>query len=443
MKRSASGEKLRAMPSRKTIAILYHARGTYPLRSAVETHLLAWQRHSTHHTLYINAAMTDPVRALEAARPDCIVVHTSFCGLRWNKEEFQRLSGAIDQIGRMDALKIALPQDEYYLTAQLKALMTRLGVTVILSCAEQDNWEKLYGELTRQVTFETVLTGYLDEVVIRKARRWSLPLKARSIFLSYRAWDTGFWLGEHGVHKVRVGEAMRTALEHRGIQSDISMVASDTITGGEWLRFLGRSRATIGVEGGASLIDADGSIKACVDAYITDNPDATLHEVRESCFPADSGGFKLACLSPRHLEAIATGTVQALVRGRYNGILEADRHYIPIEPDYSNLDDVIDTLKDDAQVQTITQTAWDDIVASGRYTYAALVSAIDAAYVTSTPNQARGASWPVRRWLKLRDWINWRIIQMECFYLDNPRLFRPFAWLLRPIYCRLVPTRNS
>jgi len=431
------------MPSRKTIAILYHARGTYPLRSAVETHLRAWRRHSAHRTIYVNAALMDPVRALEVAQPDCIIFHTSFCGLRWNDPEFSRLSGAIDQIGGLEAFKIALPQDEYYLTDRLRDLMSRLSVDLILSCADRDNWETLYGELANTATFETVLTGYLDDTVVRKARRWSRPLKSRDIFLSYRAWDTGFWLGEHGLHKVRVGEVMRSALEHRGIQSDISTVASDTIVGGSWLQFLGRSRATIGVEGGASLIDFDGSIKTCVDAYVADNPDATLGEVREQCFPGDSGIFKLACLSPRHLEAIATRTAQALVRGHYNGILEADRHYIPIEPDYSNLDDVIDALKDDATVQRLTQAAWDDIVASGQHTFAALVAAIDGTYVASLRETMVRPSWHGRLGLKLRDWINWRIIQLECLYLDNPGLFRPFAWLLRPIYCRLVPTRSS
>ncbi|MEE2566459.1 hypothetical protein [Hyphobacterium marinum] len=430
------------MTRRKTIAILYHARGTYPLRTAVETHLHAWLRHSRHHTAHVNAALCDPVAALNALDPDVVVIHTSFCGLRWNRSEFSRLEPAFDRIGRMRALKIALPQDEYYLVNALRSMLSRMQAGVILSCAEPENWARLYGGLVDTAQFRTVLTGYLDERVVEKARLWGKPLKDRDIFVSYRAWDTGFWLGEHGAHKVRVGEAMRSALEHRNIPSNISMIASDTIAGERWLKFLGNSRATIGVEGGASLIDADGSIKACVDGFIDENPDATLEDVRTACFPEGEGDFKLACLSPRHLEAIATGTAQALVRGQYNGILEAGRHYVAIEPDYSNLDSVIDTLKDDAAISEMIDAARRDIVESGRYTYRAFVGEIDTAYVDPLPDpdSSRGFA---RLKAAIRDWINWRIIQGECFYLEHPGLFRPFAWLLRPIYCRLVPSSRA
>jgi len=427
------------MARSRTIAILYHARGTYPLRSAVETHLFAWKRHSQHRTAYVNAAFNDPARILADLKPDAIIVHTSFCSLRWNDAEYLRLAPAIAAISDMNAVKIAIPQDEYYFTARLREMVTAMGIDVVLSCADQDNWRPLYGDLTDSVAFKTVLTGYLDDDVVRRARSWSKPLAERAIFLSYRAWDTGFWLGEHGTHKVRVGETMRTALEHRNIASDISMVAADTIAGPDWLRFLANSRATIGVEGGSSLIDLHGTIKTCVDDHVRDNPDATLADVQEHCFPTDHGNFKLACLSPRHFEAIATRTVQALVRGSYSGILEADRHYIPIEPDYSNLDNVIDQLKDDGGVQEMVDRAYTDIVESGRFTYRSFVAQIDRDFVETCPETALPFSTYKHILAALHDWWNWRIIQAECIYLKHPGLFRPFAWLLKPIYGRFVP----
>ena len=39
------------------------------------------------------------------------------------------------------------------------------------------------------------------------------------------------------------------------------------------------------------------------------------------------------CISSRHFEAAATGTCQLLVEGRYNDILIADEHYIPLLAD--------------------------------------------------------------------------------------------------------------
>src|SRR5208282_4665936 len=47
------------------------------------------------------------------------------------------------------------------------------------------------------------------------------------------------------------------------------------------------------------------------------------------------------CLSSRHLDAVGTKTCQIMFRGRFNDILEADRHYLALEDDLSNLDDVL------------------------------------------------------------------------------------------------------
>ena len=47
-------------------------------------------------------------------------------------------------------------------------------------------------------------------------------------------------------------------------------------------------------------------------------------------------------ITPRSFEAIAMKTVQVMYPGKYSGILEPWRHYIPINRDFSNLNEVID-----------------------------------------------------------------------------------------------------
>ena len=425
------------MTHKQTIAILYHARGAYPLRSAIESHLNAWKRYSWHKVVHVNAALADTVGSLADICPDVVILHTSFCGIRWNRGEYKRLEPVFDQIGKMDALKIAQPQDEYYLVESLREMLQRTRVSVVLSCADAENWPILYHDLVGQIEFKTVLTGYLDDRVVQRSLRWSKPMGLRQTFVSYRASNTGYWLGEHGAQKTVVGEAMRAALERRHIANDISMDVNDTIVGENWLRFLGNSRATIGVEGGASLIDPDGSVKACIDSFVTYNPEASLDDVRTACFPKDCADFRLACLSPRHLEAIATLTAQALVRGDYNGILEAGRHYIPIEPDYSNLDTVIDILEDDDVIVAMTRNAYNDIVASGKYTYRSFVEDIDTIWINTLPKSRNHLSFFSRLKFSLFDWLHWRVIQLECIYEKFPAAFKLMA-PLKPLYHHLI-----
>jgi hypothetical protein len=154
---------------------------------------------------------------------------------------------------------------------------------------------------------------------------------------------------------------------------------ADVLGGDDWYRFLASGRYTIGSEGGASILDRDGTLKASVEAYLDEHPDAGFDEVEASCFPGRDGSFGLTALSPRHLEACATRTCQVLTEGEYNGVLEADRHYLSLRTDLSNLDEVLDEVENDERRAELVEAAHRDIVASGRYTYAGFVAEVERA----------------------------------------------------------------
>lgn len=63
------------------------------------------------------------------------------------------------------------------------------------------------------------------------------------------------------------------------------------------------------------------------------------------------------CISSRHFDAIGTGTCQIMFRGRYNDLLNADEHYLALEPDFSNVDDVIARFRDPAVRERIVTGA--------------------------------------------------------------------------------------
>ena len=48
----------------------------------------------------------------------------------------------------------------------------------------------------------------------------------------------------------------------------------------------------------------------------------------------------LRTISPRHFEAAAFRVCQVLFEGRYAGVMEPMRHYIPLRKDFSNFDEV-------------------------------------------------------------------------------------------------------
>ena len=76
-------------------------------------------------------------------------------------------------------------------------------------------------------------------------------------------------------------------------------------------------------------------------------------------------------ISSRHFDAIGTGTVQIMFPGRYNDILRPGAHYLELHPDFSNINDVLAQLRDQAACDQLTARARADILAAHTYTHRA------------------------------------------------------------------------
>jgi spore maturation protein CgeB len=56
-----------------------------------------------------------------------------------------------------------------------------------------------------------------------------------------------------------------------------------------------------------------------------------------------------------------------MFRGRFNGILEADRHYFALDSDFANLNDVLSRFIDERERATVADAAHAHILASHTY----------------------------------------------------------------------------
>jgi hypothetical protein len=410
--------------AQRTILVLYYTRGVFPLRDTIERHLYCWRRYSSHRVAYVNIAMGLPWRFIEGLDPDVVVLHTSLCGMRWSEAVFRRFAPILTPLKTHRSLKIAQPQDEFIHTDLLDKLIEMTGTRLVMSCAGADARAVIYANAPSEVAYEQVLTGYLDPDTVAYAKACHRPITERPHGLTYRAWRAADWLGSLGQLKVRIGEVFAAAAVRTGIKADISLDDEDTVSGKAWIKYLADSRAVIGVEGGASILDRDGSLKQAVEAYRADHPTATFEQVRDAVFPDRDGELPLRALSPRHLEAAATRTAQCLVRGAYNGLLEADVHYIPVEEDFSNLDAVLIALQDDDVLDAVADRAFRDIVEAGRAAYPDFVDEWDRRLECDTPEPPRWTIDRARRlWtLNARDRLFWRFIAWEVRQLasDNP-----------------------
>src|SRR5262249_1337632 len=73
------------------------------------------------------------------------------------------------------------------------------------------------------------------------------------------------------------------------------------------------------------------------------------------------------CISSRHFEAIGTKTCQIMFLGRFNDILQADRHYLALNRDFSNLEAVLARFCDPRHRRAIVEEAYEHVMDSHTY----------------------------------------------------------------------------
>ena len=73
------------------------------------------------------------------------------------------------------------------------------------------------------------------------------------------------------------------------------------------------------------------------------------------------------CISSRHLDAAGTKTCQIMFRGRFNDILEPDRHYLAVDFDFGNLGEILRRFNDKSERAAITEAAYELVMRSHTY----------------------------------------------------------------------------
>ena len=283
-------------------------------------------------------------------------------------ERFLRL---MDRYKGVRAIAI---QDEYEAVEKERLGLDRLRPHVVLTCVPPDQREAVYpSSRYPNTSFVHVLTGYTpSHLPLRHATR---PISKRPVHIGYRGRDIGPRYGRLAVMKAEIGNVVGAAAARRGLSCDIAKDEASRIYGDAWYEWLGNCRCVLGSESGSNIFDFDGSIAEECMKYGRDSlPQALRNRIEEL-----DRSFAMGQASPRIFEAASMGTAMALYRGRYSGILEADRHYIPIEPDHSNLDEVLDRVQDTKHLEAMVDRARGDLIDSGRFSYAAFVNVVEAA----------------------------------------------------------------
>ena len=348
------------------ILVIYYNWELNPRKTIIEN-IKSFEKYLPYPVYYLNIAWGIP-RWVESLEFGAIIYHYTFLGLKWVNGEKKLFNSSVDRIIKIRGIKIAIPQDEYVFSNLLCRFFNHHKIDILCTCFFPEDYEKVYPKNQTGIKYYfTVLPGYVDDEAVVNWSKKNKSHKDRKIDLGYRARKNPFWLGKLGYYKWYITEKFNQIKSN--LVFDLSNDPKDVFTGENWYKFLASCRCVLGVESGSSLLDPDGNIRLSVNNFENLNPNSSFELCEAACFPGQDGNINLSTVSPRHFEACITKTCQVLLEGNYANIFIPEKHYIEVKKDFSNIDQVIEKIKNLEYCEKIAEQAYNDIVVPGKLTY--------------------------------------------------------------------------
>jgi hypothetical protein len=190
--------------------------------------------------------------------------------------------------------------------------------------------------------------------------------------MNSRKTDVGFIGDEYSyaIGDTERSEMIRYFLRHDfdpSLKIDIRFGRKLRLPRNAYSRFLCSIRATIGAESGTYYLEKTDRTQKRVEAFTRLHPETPFNVVYANFFDHYPNPVNGKAVSSRHFEPIGTKTCQILLEGRYNDILKPDEHYISLQKDFSNIDEVMERFKDEEYVANLVERAYEYVADSHTY----------------------------------------------------------------------------
>lgn len=350
--------------------VLYLYNSTQTYTSTVHEHIACFAKHSRHRSFFCHhdhAAEFD----VDLSRFDAIAIHYSI------RLPFDQVSPSAGKaIAKFNGLKFLFIQDEYDYTHRAWHWIKTLGIQLVFTVVPQRGIAQAYPSSEFPGTrFISTLTGYVPEEL--NLNPDTTAPSQRALIVGYRGRPLPIRYGKLGMEKIGIGEIVKNYCDAHGIENDIAWSEESRIYGPRWYEFMGSCRSMLGSESGSNVFDWDGTLVERIASFRKLNPQVEDDEVYEKFVRTEEIDGFMNQVSPRIFEAIAARTVLVLFEGDYSGVVKAGQHFIPVKKDGSNLDEVMRLLRDGAYVDAMVERAYQDVIATGKYSYQSFVSLVD------------------------------------------------------------------
>jgi len=361
--------------SRRKILVLNHFLSGNA--NVYRDYLFCFQAYSRHDFYYVHRL--NVLKTLDLKQFDAILL---FWACDWLRPRIGE--EMIARIAEAPGKKLLFLQDEYRNVSLARKAINRFGVDQLFTLVHPNDYEAYYPKsacpgLSR---IETVLTGYVPEELTKLE---SPRHRDRTVDVAYRSRMCPYYLGDLAQEKFAIAVRFQKLAAQFGLRHDISTWEGDRIYGRAYIDFLRNSRSVLGTESGASVVDFTGEIQNRCEEYLGRHQDATYEEVKQKFFADVDGKIFCRAISPRMFESTALGNALFLHEGDYSGILRPGDHYFALKKDGSNDVDAIAAMQDRDACERMARRAYDELIASGRYSYRTFVRGFDSVVDETVP----------------------------------------------------------
>jgi len=336
----------------------------------VRDHITAFKDYSRHNICLLDTRAAAKLNT-DFTNFDVVVIHYSISIVN----NTLLPSALRAQIASFTGPKIHFIQDELRWVDNTTKSIAELGIQTIFTVVNKDVILKIYhSKIYENIRFEQTLTGFIPEHLLDR----DVPAyDQRPIDVSYRARKLPAWSGSFGQEKWQIGVNFLDDAKKYDLKCDIKSSEVSRIYGEDWINFVANSKAVLGTESGFSFIDFSGLVMPAIDQYETDNPDLDFNVVKDKFLEGRDGEITVHVVSPRVFEAAALRTLMIMYPGDYSGCVTANRHYVPLLPDHSNMAEVVEILRDSTRAQQIIDNAYHEVALSPDWTHKSFIAHFD------------------------------------------------------------------
>ncbi|HEU4684002.1 MAG TPA: hypothetical protein VFS39_05830 [Nitrospira sp.] len=360
------------------ILLLYHRPALLNDASTVVDNIEAFAKYSAYKVWSLNTEYGFPRKLSEIKFP-VIVLHYSLFG----GQHYYMNNDFLDYLHKSKAAyKIAFFQDEYRYCQKRFGFINHYGIDCVYTLLEPEYFDAVYKKYTSAYRVITHIPGYVSEGLIEAARKFGIPDSERTVDIGYRGRPLDFYMGKGAQEKTGVAAGFLQRAAGTNLKLDIEQAEDKRIYGDAWYRFTAHCRGFLGVEAGVSIFDLQDTVRIHCEKRLKENSGITFEALHDEFLYKWEDRIPYRTISPRHFEAAAFRVCQILFQGKYSGILKPMVHYIPLKKDFSNFNEVMQLFLDQTVRHELTENAYRDLIASGKYSYSKFVKQFD----TELPN---------------------------------------------------------